>query len=141
MEALVHWRTATLMKRASGDLLRPVSPPPPEGEFTGEPAQKMHERSKSDGSPLLAEKKGTQPSSGADSQGQSMTKKPTSSSWAAWWSRSRRTENESSQKYSAYDTVCRFSFVQRRVLTTLYSEVTGQVDSILTFAAGQQDFS
>lgn len=122
MEALVRWRTSTLMKRASGDLLRPVSPPPPGGEFTDEPGQKIHERSKSDGSPLSAEKKGTQPSSDSDGQGQSATKKPTSSSWAAWWSRSRRTENEGSQKYSVYDTVRGISLF---VCITRRSEYSG----------------
>lgn len=104
MEALVRWRSTTLAKRASGDMLRPISPPPPEGEYADNTGHKIHERSKSDGAHLVAEKKGAPSKEG---QEQGAAKKPASSSWSAWWSRSRRkdTMNENTAKLPPYDSV------------------------------------
>ncbi|KAF9480688.1 LNS2-domain-containing protein [Pholiota conissans] len=103
MDALVRWRSAALKKRASGDVLRPVSPPPPTDEFDKpdvqlDAQQKSHERSKSDVTSLNATDKREFEESGK--HGESPPKKPTSSSWVAWWNRSRRKETmgESAQQ-------------------------------------------
>ncbi|KAF9567364.1 LNS2-domain-containing protein [Agrocybe pediades] len=110
MHALTDWRSAAIKKQASGEEVRPVSPSPvspesAERNFDDEkmtwelPEQKMHGRSKSE-PPSDAEKqtaeaadKALELSSSTESP-PSIAKKPTSSSWVQWWSRSRRTEEK-----------------------------------------------
>ncbi|KAF8914240.1 Lipin/Ned1/Smp2-domain-containing protein [Gymnopilus junonius] len=105
MDALVHWRSSALKKRASGDALRPVSPPPPSQvkQQDGEEVETSHDFAESKSQPpstadprpakedekKLAEATTTQ-------QRQIPAKKPTSSSWVQWWSRSRSSEIPSS---------------------------------------------
>lgn len=115
MVSLVHWRTSVLEKRASGDTLRPVSPPPTHTEsrptleeVTWEPSseQKLHGRSKSeppsaDDIRRAEEEEKTKP---ALPQGQGTAPKPTSSSWVNWWNRSRRKGSET-KGYSVLDPV------------------------------------
>jgi phosphatidate phosphatase LPIN len=114
MDALVLWRSSMLQKRASGDTLRPVSPPPPLSETAVTDLQsqeqqlideqvaiedhKSHGRSKSE-PPTEFERRQAEEDdkeaaidSKGDNQGQGAVKKPTSSSWVQWWNRSRRTE-------------------------------------------------
>jgi len=114
MDALILWRSLALQKRASGDALRPVSPPPSLSETTVTDLQlqeqqlideqpriedrKSHGRSKSEPPTEFErrqaeedDKKAAIDSTG-DIQGQGTVKKPTSSSWVQWWNRSRRTE-------------------------------------------------
>jgi phosphatidate phosphatase LPIN len=114
MDALVLWRNSSLQKRASGDTLRPVSPPPPLSETSVTDLQreeqqfiddrstredhKYHGRSKSEPPSELEkrqaaedDKKATMDLTGHN-QGQGSVKKPTSSSWVQWWSRSRQTK-------------------------------------------------
>ena len=114
MDALVLWRHSALQKRASGDTLRPVSPPPPLSEASVTDLQRQeqqfiderstredhqyHGRSKSEPPSEIEkrqaeedDKKAARDSTGQN-QGQGAVKKPTSSSWVQWWSRSRQTK-------------------------------------------------
>lgn len=112
MDSLVHWRTSALEKRASGDALRPVSPPPlhteshlniEEPTFEYPTEQKVHGRSKSE-PPSAEDIRRVEEEDGkakpVPDQGQNAAPKPTSSSWVNWWSRSRRKEG-----YSVLDSV------------------------------------
>jgi len=105
MDSLVHWRTSALQKRASGDAMRPVSPPPteddiatppPEFEFAEPIEHKAHTRARSE-PPSTAERRRAEEEdraadqeSGSQTTGTGTAKKPTSSSWVQWWSRSRK---------------------------------------------------
>ncbi|CAA7260114.1 unnamed protein product [Cyclocybe aegerita] len=109
MDALVHWRASTQKKRESGDALRPVSPPPSGGSdlsehYTENGPSKEHGRSKSE-PPSAAEmrkveEEDCQEAAAAakenagktEGQTSSPAKKPTSSSWVQWWSRSRKND-------------------------------------------------
>lgn len=128
MDALVLWRYSSLQKRASGDVLRPVSPPPPLSETSVTDLQreeqqfiddrssredhKYHGRSKSEPPSEFEkrqaeedDKKATMDSTGHN-QGQGSVKKPTSSSWVQWWSRSRQTKVLASGNAQVLDPVC-----------------------------------
>jgi phosphatidate phosphatase LPIN len=112
MDALVHWRHSSLRKRASGDTLRPISPPHSETPATDLQRQEQqfiderstredhqyHGRSKSEPPSEFEkrqaeedDKKAAMDSTGHN-QVQGALKKPTSSSWVQWWSRSRQTK-------------------------------------------------
>lgn len=132
MGALVRWRFSALKKRASGGVLRPVSPPPANDEFDDQlnTPQKSHERSKSDVTAMTAgEQGGAEQRVGGNKEGQVSAKKPTSSSWVAWWSRSRRIESTgeaAQQQYSIYDSV-------RVPIYLRYHSVTYKLISIYLF--------
>lgn len=123
MNSLVQWRSSVLRKRASGDDLRPVSPPPPPSEsnqsindedMSWEPTeQKSHGRAKSeppsaaDVRQAVEEERRAEAASVA-SQGQGSAQKPTSSSWVQWWNRSRRKDSADVKEYTVLDSVCFF---------------------------------
>jgi phosphatidate phosphatase LPIN len=115
MDALAHWRQATLRERNAGYSLSPSpledqpesvpsstpasppisaspSPPPTPDTEEDKPNQnQMHARSKSE--PPEQQKKQED-----DRQvGMNAGKKPTSLSWVQWWSRSRRKESEAAK--------------------------------------------
>ncbi|KAJ3511574.1 hypothetical protein NLJ89_g4023 [Agrocybe chaxingu] len=109
MDALVHWRASTQKKRQSGDALRPVSPPPSGGldlseHYTEDGPSKEHGRSKSEPPSSTeirkVEEQDSQEAAAAtkedagktEGQTLSLAKKPTSSSWVQWWSRSRKND-------------------------------------------------
>ncbi|PPQ79511.1 hypothetical protein CVT25_003393 [Psilocybe cyanescens] len=118
MNSLVQWRSSVLRKRASGDDLRPVSPPPPPSEsnqsindedMSWEPTeQKSHGRAKSeppsaaDVRQAVEEERRAEAASVA-SQGQGSAQKPTSSSWVQWWNRSRRKDSADVKEYTVLD--------------------------------------
>ncbi|KAF8806324.1 LNS2-domain-containing protein [Phlegmacium glaucopus] len=111
MDALVHWRATTLEKRASEGFLELASsllpPPATQRPQQREPIvdQQAHIRSQSsppsvtdleeDKTEAMTTAGGKE--NGAVSLGTNMTggaKKPTSSSWVQWWSRSRKKDLE-----------------------------------------------
>ena len=106
----MYWRSAALKKRASGDALRPVSPPPYESQgesddekkFSQELSDKVHSRSKSE-PPTARPDEGQMKdeSKAGQEQIQGPTRKPTSSSWVQWWSRSRSKDTSASTQDNA----------------------------------------
>ncbi|KAF8969328.1 Lipin/Ned1/Smp2-domain-containing protein [Flammula alnicola] len=83
MDALVHWRSSALSERALGEPLRLVSHPPL--PMSGHGRLKSEAEALQDDDKKRAEKEVV-----GEAQGPAAMKKPTSSSWVAWWSRSRR---------------------------------------------------
>ncbi len=88
MDTLVHWRNATLEKRAEGGILRPVSPPANlEGSVEHKPADKASGDKKDakdpDNKPVVAAETKSVAEAGKMSE-------PPIKSWAQWWSSSRK---------------------------------------------------
>lgn len=79
MDALVFWRNDSIKAREQGAPSRPVSPLPSDLEPP---------RYTSDDEPLSSDE-GDDPRHAPSNLPPSATRKPTSSSWVRWWSRSR----------------------------------------------------
>jgi phosphatidate phosphatase LPIN len=109
LDALVHWRTTTLRKRASEGFLQPPttqrhqqrepvadhirsqSEPPSVAEM-----RKMEGEDKTEAMTAAGGRKGSDAVSlGTNSTG--ATKKPTSSSWVQWWGRGRKKNLQDTQ--------------------------------------------
>ncbi|TFK43792.1 Lipin/Ned1/Smp2-domain-containing protein [Crucibulum laeve] len=87
MSALVHWRQSALQDRENGIPSRPVSPLPSDEEMPNTASTVSQPDSAS------REEFKAQPVEEESTAG----KKPTSSSWSQWWSRSRRKDVEAAK--------------------------------------------